>query len=118
MARINFYEFPKTVDSNTRFQNGAIHSAGHCTLGREDCRGCTVCAEGWSECREFCADEAEYVVGGLRVSDVKRLMREYGGIGWTGHCDRTGGCFETTDITLTGNNSKFKYNHHLLEVLS
>ena len=31
----------------------------------------------------------------------------------TEHIERDGGVFEVTDITLNGNNSRFKYNRHL-----
>lgn len=32
---------------------------------------------------------------------------------WTEHYERDGTLFEVTEIHLTGNNSRFKYNHHL-----
>lgn len=35
---------------------------------------------------------------------IKRIAR---------YVEREGGCFEVTEIKLTGNNSRFKYNHHL-----
>lgn len=47
------------------------------------------------------------------VSWAKKMMRQYGGVGWTEHIDRDGGCFEVTEICLKGNNSRFKYNRHL-----
>ena len=53
------------------------------------------------------------VLGGVSVTTAKKLLRKYGGSAWTEHIDRDGGCFEVTQITLTGNNSHFKYNHHL-----
>lgn len=53
------------------------------------------------------------VLGGVSVTTAKKLLRQYGGSAWTEHIDRDGGCFEVTPITLTGNNSRFKYNHHL-----
>lgn len=40
-------------------------------------------------------------------SELSAIIDEYV------HSERDGSCFEVTDITLTGNNSKFKYNHHL-----
>ena len=40
-------------------------------------------------------------------------MKKYGGSGCAQHFDRDGGLFETTEIILKGNNSKFKYNRHL-----
>ena len=41
------------------------------------------------------------------------LLKQYGGSAWTEHCERDGGCFEVTEIKLKGNNSRFRYNHHL-----
>ena len=53
------------------------------------------------------------VLGGVSITTAKKLLKEHGGAAWTEHCDRDGTCFEVTPITLTGNNSRFKYNHHL-----
>jgi len=47
------------------------------------------------------------------VSFAKQMMRKHGGTAWTEHIDRDGSCFEVTEVKLTGNNSRFKYNHHL-----
>lgn len=47
------------------------------------------------------------------VTMAKKLMKKYGGHAVTQHFDRDGGLFETTPITLKGNNSRFKYNQHL-----
>lgn len=47
------------------------------------------------------------------VSWAKKMLRQFGGTAWTDHCERDGTLFEVTEITLTGNNSRFKYNHHL-----
>lgn len=113
MARINYYEFPNTVNAHTRYINGAVHTAGDCPEDRETCIGCPVCEYGWSECPQFKATEAEFTVGGITVTEAKRLLKEFGGIAWTDHCERDGCCFETTEITLKGNNSRFKYSHHL-----
>lgn len=52
-------------------------------------------------------------IGGLRLTTVKTLIKRYGGSGYTTHCERDGGVFEVTDITLKGNNSRFKYNRHI-----
>ena len=52
-------------------------------------------------------------IGGLRLSTVKKLIKRYGGSGYTTHCERDGGVFEVTSITMKGNNSRFKYNRHL-----
>ena len=52
-------------------------------------------------------------IGGISVTTAKKLLKEYGGAAYTEHIDRDGGCFEVTPINLSGNNSRFKYNHHL-----
>ncbi len=57
--------------------------------------------------------DEEDMIGGITVTRAKQLLRKYGGSAWTEHYDRDGGLFETTPITLAGNNSKFKYNRHL-----
>lgn len=111
--RLNYYEFPEGVDPHTRYLNGASHTAGHCELGRPNCRGCDHCEGGWSECEHFHCDQAERLVMGCSVTTAKKLLKQFGGTAWTEHCDRSGGCFEVTPIELKGNNSRFKYNHHL-----
>lgn len=57
--------------------------------------------------------EAGQDIDGLCVSTVKKLIKRYGGGGYTLHCDRSGSVFETSAIKLSGNNSRFKYNRHL-----
>ena len=47
------------------------------------------------------------------VSWAKKMLKQFGGIAYTHHIDRDGGLFEVTEIKLTGNNSRFLYNHHL-----
>lgn len=47
------------------------------------------------------------------VSTIKKLMKKFGGVGFTEHYERDGGLFECTPILLKGNNTKFKYNRHL-----
>lgn len=49
----------------------------------------------------------------VSISTAKKLLKEQGGEAWTEHYDRDGGLFEVTPINLMGNNSRFKYNHHL-----
>lgn len=53
------------------------------------------------------------IVDGISVTSAKELLRKYGGSAWTEHYERDGTLFEVTEIHLTGNNSRFKYNHHL-----
>ena len=52
-------------------------------------------------------------LSGISLSEVKKLMKMYGGSGYTMHLERDGTLFETTPITLKGNNSKFTYSQHL-----
>ena len=47
------------------------------------------------------------------VSFAKKLLGAIGGNAYTQHFDRSGCLFETTPITLVGNNSRHQYNHHL-----
>ena len=47
------------------------------------------------------------------VRRAKKMMKKYGGSAYTMHCERDGTVFEYTSITLKGNNSKHRYNHHL-----
>ena len=61
-------------------------------------------------------DELDYIETTIyagSVTNAKRLLKLYGGSAYTEHCERDGGLFEVTEITLKGNNSRFKYNHHL-----
>ena len=111
--RINYYEFPQGIDPHIRYQNGVCHKSGKCDTGRQNCRGCSICEDGWSECEHFICTDAEVVVYGCSITHAKQLLRKFGGRAWTEHCERDGGVFEVTEITLKGNNSKFKYNRHL-----
>ena len=52
-------------------------------------------------------------IGGLSLTTIKKFIKRYGGSGYTTHCERDGGVFEVTQINIKGNNSRFKYNHHL-----
>lgn len=60
---------------------------------------------------EFGANSDRRICRPLTI--IKNLLKTYGGYAWTEHYDRDGGFFETSDITLGGNNSQFKYNRHL-----
>lgn len=108
--RINYYEFPENIDAHTRWQNGACRISGYCTLGKS----CRDCEHGWyDECGFYKCTKAENLVEGCSIKNAKNLLKQFGGCAWTDHCDRDGSVFETTSIMLTGNNSQFKYNHHL-----
>jgi hypothetical protein len=54
-------------------------------------------------------EEAENV----SIAEAKKLLKKNGGRAWTEHYERDGCLFDKTEIELKGNNSKFKYNHHL-----
>ena len=103
--RLNYYEFPEEAPVEAMIRNG-------CEGTREN--GSTV--HWWQ------ADEIDdwsgitvddRTLGGIKVTAAKSLLKQYGGSAWTEHCERDGGCFEVTPIKLSGNNSRFKYNHHL-----
>lgn len=47
------------------------------------------------------------------VSTAKSLIKKYGGSGYIQHIERDGSVFEVTPIEIKGNNSRFRYNHHL-----
>lgn len=113
MARLHYYQFPNGIDAHTRYLNGAMNINGQCSIGATTCRGCTVCAEGWRECKHYKCLESEGTIGGITLSEAKRLLKKFGGAAWTEHCERNGGVFEVTTIELQGNNSRFKYNKHL-----
>ena len=53
--------------------------------------------------REHGLNDDEDTLGGISVSEVKKLIKKYGGAGYTMHCERDGTLFETTPI----------YNRHL-----
>lgn len=112
--RLNYYRFPEGMDAHTRFKNGAGNLNGECLKGIESCQECPFnTGEGWSTCEHFKCLESEETISGISVTAAKKLLGEFGGVAWTEHIDRDGGCFESSEIKLTGNNSRFKYNHHL-----
>lgn len=115
--RLNYYEFPETIDAHTRFLNGAISLKAECLVGGTSSKGCPYLPTGvyWcKECPNFHCTDTETVLAGISVTEAKKLLRQFGGHAWTEHCERDGGVFEVTQITLKGNNSRFKYNRHHL----
>jgi len=115
MARLNCFRFPEGVDPATRWRNGAepIGERG-CTANPDgDCPGCPHHAGNWYDCPHATVEDAEDTVSGLTITAAKNLLRQFGGAAWTHHIERDGGVFETTAITLKGNNSRHKYNRHL-----
>lgn len=111
--RINCYCFPDTMGEHERFKNGAMNIEGHCTKGIEECKGCPHSTGFYIDCEFFHCDESETDIEGITVTKAKKFLKEFGGSAYTKHCDRSGSCFEISEITLKGNNSRFKYNHHL-----
>ena len=114
MARINYYQFPVGVDAQTRWENGADRIGdGDCTLRPgQSCEGCPT-GLAWWDCPHATVEDAEDIVSGITITAAKNLLRQFGGSAWTHHIERDGGVFETTEITLKGNNSRHKYNRHL-----
>jgi len=113
--RLNYYRFPDTVDAQTRFQNGADPTGERgCTANPHgDCFDCPHHEGNWYDCPHATVTDAGDTVGGITITHAKQLLRQFGGSAWTNHIERDGGVFETTEIKLTGNNSRHKYNRHL-----
>lgn len=102
--RINYYRFPENTPEDILLENG-------CEVILKT--GGSILVDSIPDDKRHLVEAVDHTIGGLKVSSVKALIRQYGGFGWTDHCERDGGVFETTEITLKGNNSKFKYNRHL-----
>ena len=102
--RLNYYRFPEDTSEEVLLAHGCeiVLKNGHKTVK--------------DHIPEEHREEVDYIdtlVGPTSVSYVKKLLKEYGGYGYTEHYERDGGLFDVTTIQLNGNNSKFKYNHHL-----
>ena len=101
--RLTYYRFPEGTADDILVQNG-------CAI---------VLKNGGTIYKDFIPEDKrdliEYIEDTIfcTVSAAKKLIRQYGGTAWTEHIDRYGSCFEVTPIVLEGNNSRFKYNHHL-----
>lgn len=102
--RLNYYRFPEETPEAILLEHG-------CEIILKD--GSVVISDHIPDDKRPLVDYIENCIGGLSVSRVKQMIRQYGGTGWTEHLERDGGCFEVTEIKLSGNNSRFKYNHHL-----
>ena len=109
--RIHYYMFPNDADYAVRIKEGCQIIQAHCDIGRH-CYECHLDNSNYS-CEHFHIDELDCTIGGISITSVKNLIKKYGGIGFTEHCERDGSVFDVTDITLGKNNSRFKYNHHL-----
>lgn len=102
--RRSFYRFPEDSDPMVRFEEGCpvILKSGSEIYPEtipEDCWPLIDCIGD--------------IVEGINITRAKQLLKKYGGNAWTEHYERDGTLFEVTEIQLTGNNSRFKYNHHL-----
>lgn len=49
----------------------------------------------------------------MSITEIKKLIKNQGGYGYTEHYERDGTLFDVTSIEVKGNNSNFKYNRHL-----
>ena len=102
--RRNFYRFPEISDRMVRFNEGcAVILRNGSEIYPE-----SIPEERWPQI--LCIGD---IVDDVSVSRAKELLRKYGGSAWTEHYERDGTLFEVTEIHLNGNNSRFKYNHHL-----
>ena len=102
--RLNYYTFPEGTEEKVLLENG-----------------CPVLLKGGGEAyvpiipeeKRPLVEKIGDTLGPMTVTAVKKLIRKYGGSGYTEHIDRCGHVFEVTEIELNGNNSRFRYNHHL-----
>jgi len=101
--RLTYYRFPDDTKEEILLANG-------CAVVLKD--GNEIYPEIIPDDKRYLVDHIDHSIN-CSISFAKKMMKQYGGCGWTEHCDRDGGCFEVTEITLSGNNSHFKYNHHL-----
>ena len=102
--RLHYYRFPADSDPEVRVKEGcAVVLKSGSRLWPE-----TIPEDKWP-----LIDHVEDTVDGVSITHAKQLLRKYGGSAWTEHCERDGGVFEVTEITLQGNNSRFRYNRHL-----
>ena len=101
--RISYYRFPDGTPEEVLLANG-------CGVELKD--GSTIYVESIPNEKRYLVECVDDTVV-CSISYAKKMMKEYGGCGYTEHYERDGSLFEVTEIHLTGNNSKFKYNHHL-----
>ena len=102
--RLNYYRFPDGAPEDVLLANG-------CAVITKD--GDEIYPDSIPEDKRGLVDYVCTTIYAGTVTNAKRLLKEYGGSAWTEHCERDGGLFEVTEIKLKGNNSRFKYNHHL-----
>lgn len=102
--RLHYYQFPKDSDQMDRFREGCpvvLKSGTEIHPG-------SIPDDKWPM-----VDHIGYNLCGISITRAKQLLKKYGGHAYTEHCERDGSVFEVTEITLSGNNSRFKYNRHL-----
>ena len=102
--RFNYYRFPETTDDSTRVNEG-------CAVILKN--GEKIYPKNIPDDKRSLINYVDDTLDGISVTTAKQLLKKYDGSAWTEHCERDGGCFEVTEITLKGNNSRYKYNHHL-----
>ena len=102
--RLNYYEFQEGTPEKVLLENG-------CGVILKS--GDTIYPEMIPDDKRHLIDYIDTRIGGCSVYYAKKMLKQYGGVAWTEHIDRDGGLFETSEITLKGNNSRFKYNRHL-----
>lgn len=102
--RINYYRFPDDADEQVMLDEG-------CSVILKN--GNEFYPDTIPDDKRDLVDHIDHVIGGITVTAAKKLIKKYGGSAWTEHCERDGSLFDVTPIELDGNNSRFKYNHHL-----
>ena len=102
--RLNYYRFPDDTDESILLSYGC---AVITKTGEE------IYVDSIPDDKRELVDHVDTTIYAGSVTNAKNLLKLYGGSAWTEHCERDGGLFEVTEIKLTGNNSRFKYNHHL-----
>ena len=102
--RLHYYRFPEDSSPEDRLKEGCgiILKTGE-----------TVSPEFLSTLPDELVEGVDDTLGGITITYAKQLLKKYGGCAFTEHCDRDGSIFEVTEITLSGNNSRFRYNRHL-----
>lgn len=101
--RLSYYRFPEGTPEGVRLENG-------CGVVLKS--GSTIYPDSIPAEKRLLVDYVGDTIS-CSVSAAKKLLKQYGGSAWTEHLERDGGCFEVTEIRIAGNNSRFKYNHHL-----
>ena len=102
--RLTYYRFPEGTPEDVLLSNG-------CGVVLKN--GEEIFPDSIPEDKRPLVDHINTTLSGVSITTAKKLMKQYGGYGWTAHIDRDGCVFETTPIQLKGNNSRFKYNRHL-----